>query len=112
MEPRLSTNIWVKVQIRLCDRLGLGIAVRRRGDGESGAVLVVLNRLALGTSVFAQVRDADGGLAWLATTGPEPVPEAEAEAYLTRALARDPDLWVLEIEDPHGRYTFDSKILR
>ena len=39
------------------------------------------------------------------------VPEAEADAYIARALKRDPDLWVVEIEDRAGRHLFEGKII-
>jgi hypothetical protein len=35
-------------------------------------------------------------------------PEAEVDAALTRARARDPDLWVIEVEDRRGRDLLDS----
>ena len=39
------------------------------------------------------------------------MPEAEADAYIARQVTRDPDLWVLEIEDRKGTYKIDGKIV-
>jgi hypothetical protein len=39
------------------------------------------------------------------------VAESAADAYLGRAIARDPDVWVLEVEDRDGRYQLDAPVV-
>jgi hypothetical protein len=37
----------------------------------------------------------------------QPAPDAEIEAYLARETKFDPDLWIVEVEDPSGRNFLD-----
>jgi len=83
----------------------------RRGDPERGTVLLKVNQIEAGCRILAQARGLDGQLGWLAALGGKPVPEAEADAYVARAIKRDPDLWVIEIEDRSGRNPFDGKLI-
>lgn len=108
MEPRLKAEIWVKAFIRRCGTAGVPALVVRRGDETAGAVVVKVNSLDGLAVVFVQARRGDGTAIWTRGTGSEPVPEEKAEAYLTRALRVDPDLWVVEVEDREGRHFLDD----
>lgn len=73
--------------------------VLQRGDKTGGLVLLKLNGLEGVCKLLTQQRNLDGELDWVDALGQETVSEQEADDYITRARARDPDLWVIEIED-------------
>jgi GMP synthase (glutamine-hydrolysing) len=109
--PRLTSEFWVQSCVRRADREGIAIAILRRGDPVAGSILIRIDRRELGCTVLTQTRDADGNAAWLSGTGTEPVTSEAADAYIERHRARDPDLWVVEIDDRQGRLPFDDRIL-
>jgi hypothetical protein len=111
MEPRLKTNLVIQAALRVSSQRAIPMVVARRGDGDAGTILVKLNQLDLGCTVLAQTRTPKGELAWLRATGEAPVDEQTADAYIARQVKRDPDLWVIEIEDRAGRPVFDGQIL-
>jgi len=111
MEPRLKTKIQVMAAVRLCTRHAIPIVVARRGDEDAGTILIKLNQLERGFTVLAQTRTALGDLAWLKATGDAPVDEQTADAYIARQVKRDPDLWVVEIEDREARPIFAGRVL-
>jgi hypothetical protein len=107
----LTTGLWVTAQVRLCDRAFIPATVVRRGDPDVGTVLIKLNRFEDGVTVYAQASTLDGEPAWSRGSGPKPVTEAEADAYIARQVERDPDVWVIEIEDRKGAYKLDGKLV-
>jgi hypothetical protein len=110
-EERLPTELWVQLHLRRCSAEATPVALLRRGEPERGTVLLKLNQIEAGCRILSQARDLEGRLGWLAALGGKLVPEAEADAYIARAIDRDPDLWVIEIEDRSGRNPFDGKTI-
>jgi len=110
-EERLPTELWVQAHLRRCSIDAMPAALLRRGEPERGTVLLKLNQIEAGCRILTQARDLDGRLGWLAALGGKLVAEAEADAYIARAVERDPDLWVIEIENPDGRNPFDGKLI-
>lgn len=111
MEPRLKTRIVVQAALRASTMRGIPAVVARHGDDDAGTIILKINRRDLGCSVLVQTRTPSGELAWLKATGEAEVDEATADAYIARQVQRDPDLWVVEIEDRAGRSMFEGRIL-
>jgi hypothetical protein len=110
-EGRLRTDVWVQAHIRRCMTDGVPATLARRGDPTGGLLLLKLNQFDQGCRVLSQSRDLDGRLAWLPALEGNLVEEAEADAYIARAVQRDPDLWVVEIEHRDGWHPFEGKLL-
>jgi len=109
-DPKVKARLWVQSALRLGDLAGRPGMVIRSGDVDSGGVLVVL-RGQEGCCVLSQLRAGDGSAAWMRATGPAPVPEPEADAYVARQVKRDPDLWVVEFAAPDLLPPFEAKIV-
>jgi hypothetical protein len=103
MEPKLKSRIWVQALIRRAEINGASAFVARKGEPDAGAVVVKVSLLNGTATVWASSFGRDGGRRWIRATGDTPVPDAEAEAYIQRSVARDSDLWVVEVEDRAGR---------
>jgi hypothetical protein len=110
-EGRIATELWVMAHIRQCITQGIIATVVKRGDDWGGAVVIKLNLLGPGFRVLTQSRDIDGNIAWLQAKEGAVIAETEADEYIARQIARDPDLWVIEIEDRTGKIPFPGKLL-
>lgn len=106
MEYRLKTALWVNAMLRLHDRQAIPMVVLRKGDADAGGVLIKLDRREQGISLWSQARDNAGRLTWINPHDAETIDEAESAERIDRAVRRDPDLWVIEIEDRQGRRLF------
>ena len=61
-----------------------------------------MSRLDGTAAVFARTLSLDGDLAWRRATGEGWIAEEEAEARLAREIDFDPDVWIVEVEDPRA----------
>jgi hypothetical protein len=97
--------------MRQCMAKGVAVTVARKGEAMGGTVMVkiVLGR-AEGCKLLSQSRDENGVMGWMAAFEGEVVPETKADEYIARGVKRDPDLWVIEVEDKSGANPFEGKI--
>ena len=106
MAPRLSTFVWVAAYLTRLRLADIPAYVTAKGDAEAGAVVVKVALLDGSARAFERRSDLmTGARAWiLLAEGPE----AEVDALLSRTRARDPDLWVIELEERQGRTLLDE----
>ena len=98
-ETRIPTHLWVEAEVRRLSSEGLGVYVMARGDKTGGMVMQKISNMSGDCRLRGQQRDLLGKLVWIDVLQDPIVPESEADAYIKRAIERDPDLWVVEIED-------------
>jgi len=108
---RLSTELYVQAHIRQCFAQGLIAMVLHKGDTWGGAILLKIELLGPGCRLLSQTRDEQGEIAWLQVKDGTIFSEPDAAVYIERQIKRDPDLWVVEIEDRAGRNPFPGRLL-
>ncbi|MCB1390433.1 MAG: DUF1491 family protein [Rhodobacteraceae bacterium] len=101
MTPRLTAGFWVQAYLTRLRLADIPAFVVRKGDETAGAVLVKQSPLDGSASLHQRQFDlmADTRRWTEIARGPE----GEIDARIVRERARDPDLWVIEVEDRQGR---------
>jgi len=99
-QPRTPTHIWLEAKIRELSVQGIGVYVTHKGEKMSGLVLLKLTANAQECKLLTQQRNFDTDvLEWVNVFEEDVIEERRADAYITRSISRDPDQWVVEIED-------------
>lgn len=103
---RLRAEIWVQAYLRRVFAEGAAGYVMRRGDGDAGAIFIRLVA-AEGERLFAPAP------VWEGASEERLWSERQARAIdevLAAELRRDPDIWIIEVEDRGGRHFLDEAL--
>lgn len=103
---RLKTEIRIAAQLRRAQGGGAFAAILRRGDPDAGAMWIIVRQ---GTSLsrYTEQMSLTGGRDWYADG---PFDETDLSLKINKAVDRDPDLWIVEIEDAEGRAFLDGEV--
>ena len=97
IEPRLATDVQISAMRRLAEADGGFATVLKKGDATSGAILLIAQIRGAEPRLYDRYPSLDGKNAWqsvdLAETG-----DAAIQNYWQQRCARDPDLWVFELD--------------
>ncbi|MGL5011940.1 MAG: DUF1491 family protein [Paracoccaceae bacterium] len=106
MSARLTSDLWVSAYLARLRLAAIPAYVTARGDATAGAVIVKLATLDGRAKAFQRSFDlASDARVWVVLLDAD---EPAVDALLTRQRARDPDLWVIEVEDRAGRSLLDE----
>lgn len=111
-QSRIPTHVWVEAELRRLSGLGVGVYVTARGDKMGGMVIQKVSNMQGLCRLMGLQRDLLGKLVWIHVLQDEIVEECEADLYIKRAVERDPDLWVVEIEDRGMQTVFGETVFR
>ncbi|HUF57164.1 MAG TPA: DUF1491 family protein [Thermohalobaculum sp.] len=101
MIPRLASGVWVAAYLARLEQAGIYAHVMHRGDGTAGAIGVKVALMNGRAQLLTRRYDFEGQAVWDETGEAE---EPEVDAAIARQRGYDPDLWVIEVEDPRGRH--------
>ncbi|MBN8920187.1 MAG: DUF1491 family protein [Rhizobiales bacterium] len=113
---RLKSDLWVAAYMRRCHIAGSFAGLRRRGAAEAGAIFIKITRTdgsadLYGPAPQSEFDDARPGDRAFVRLGKErPTSEEAVEKMLARQVDFDPDLWIVEVEDPQGRNFLDQVV--
>lgn len=103
----IKTRLWVQALIRQCDLKGIGAVIAKSGAPEAGAVYLLVTTSRTEGKIFAPAPgptyDDDGKRNWHCPLGELPVALSDAQEYLERQRRFDPDIWIIDIDDPKGQ---------
>lgn len=104
----LPVHIWIEAGLKSLDERGVFYYIPQRGERNSGIVLLKIANRKGQCMLLTQQRDIDGNLGWIDAMGEARLDETKADDYIRRSISRDPDLWVIEIEDPDMNNPFET----
>ena len=97
IEPRLASGVQISAMKRLAESDGGFATVLKKGDATSGAILLIGQVRGVEPRLYDRYPSLDGKTTWqsvdLAETG-----DAAIQNYWQKRCARDPDLWVFELD--------------
>lgn len=109
MEERLPTHLFVQSHLWRLSAAGTPAYVLRKGERESGLIILKVTVPFQGSRMFTQGRDIHGRLGWQPGANGNVIDEMEAQAFIDRHVKRDPDLWVIEVETRDGSNPLEDK---
>jgi hypothetical protein len=109
-DDRLPTALYIDAHLKRLTLEGVPYYIVNKGAYAAGTIMLKLSAPPNGCRVLQQQRDLNGVMGWMALFKGETVPDAKADEHIRKAVSRDPDLWVIEIEGRGTENPFEGKI--
>ena len=103
---RLTTSILVSSALRQAQANGIFAAVLQQGDEQAGTIFVEVEIDSANSSLYGRQVGFDGDYEWVCLTGEVPASAEDVAERLQKESARDPDCWIICVQDPKGRNIF------
>lgn len=107
---RLRTDLYIAALRQRATQAGAFVTIARKGDEDAGIIAVKIYGRGGRASALIETRDEDYAMAWRRLTD-DMVAEKDVDSALAREASFDPDLWVVEIEDPEGRHFLTEPVI-
>lgn len=110
-EERLPTKLWIDALVRRAQVAGASAFIVQSGDDSRGDVLVKVANLNGEARAYSPRTTMQGERIFVDLIAQDIGPaEADVDAYVRRIGDRDPDLWIVEIEDREARHFLSERV--
>lgn len=109
MSWRIKSEIFIQALVRRVYAAQSAAYIVRRGDSDAGNVMIRINQLDGYSGVLTMFTDMSGERCWRVAQALTAL-DRDVDDFLTREINRDPDVWVVEIEDKQGRHFLEERI--
>lgn len=105
---RLKTEIIIAAELKTAQNLGLFATILKKGDLTAGQIYIVIRKfntdfILIGPP-FGTSFDEEGQKLWCYPLGQGILSQQQIDGYLSKIQKFDPDIFILEIEDPLLNY--------
>ncbi len=101
MSVRIASGLLANSLIRSAYAVGGNAAVLAKGDATSGAILLITAEKGVVRGLWERIYDRDGRSFWAPKSVEVIENKQETDDYIARERARDPDMWVIELDVPN-----------
>ena len=101
IEPRLASGVLISAIKRILEAEGDFATVLKKGDAVSGAILLIGQVRGVDPKLYERYSALDGQSAWQ-TIDLKDSNGVAVQDYWKKRCARDPDLWVFELDVASG----------
>ena len=108
---RLTTEMMVDAALRQATATGVFASILRKGDVHAGAVYLEIEKDSSHAKLMARQLNFDGEYEWFCMTGDEWVAPMQVSEMLAKEVGRDPDCWIISVQDAKGRNIFELEQL-
>jgi hypothetical protein len=106
MSARLTSALLISTLTRRAFALGGSAAVLAKGDPGAGAIMLHVREKGVFSGLWEPVLTPSGGYHWVKNDSQTIENQENFNNYLDRRRARDPDLWLIELDVPNAeRFT-------
>ncbi|WP_439103706.1 DUF1491 family protein [Celeribacter marinus] len=103
---RLTADFWVSAYLSRLRLADIPAFVVKKGDTTAGAILIKLNTLdGQATAFQREFNLMEDRREWQVLTQGD---ERDVDASLAKQKSFDADVWIIEVEDRHGRTLLDE----
>lgn len=106
---RLKAHIFVSALLQRAVSHGAFGVVVKKGDKDAGAVVVCVRQDEGHVCLYQAATNMDGERVWHESL---PARAQAIDGQLKRLASRDPDLWIVEIDDREGRNFLTETVVK